>query len=64
MDFAFFKSLIINRLRNDFLFGDVLQSFNDEVPERLDALDEQGFVRRVWVHQRGAEAHHIPVRVL
>ena len=43
-DFAFFKLLIIKRLRNHFLFGDVLQRLNEEVPEGLHALDEQGFV--------------------
>ena len=40
----FFKLLKFNRLCNHFLFGDVLQRLNEEVPERLNALDEQGLV--------------------
>ncbi len=43
-DFAFFKILIISLLCNYLFFGDVSQRFNDEVPERLHALDEQCFV--------------------
>ena len=43
-DFAFFKLLILKCLCNYFLFGDVFQRFDDEVPEGLYALDEQGFV--------------------
>ena len=42
--FAFFKLLIMKCLCDSFLFGDVFQRFDDEVPERLHALDEQGFV--------------------
>ena len=44
IDFAFFKLLKISCLCNYFFFGDVLQRFDEEVPERLHALDEQGLV--------------------
>ena len=44
IDFAFFKTLIFNCLCNDFLFGDVPQRLDEEVPEGLYALDEQCFV--------------------
>ena len=44
-DFAFFKLLVFNCLCNDFLFGDVSQGLDEEVPEGLHALDEQGFIR-------------------
>ena len=43
-NFVFFKILIFNYLCYCFLFGDVLQGFDEEVPERLHTLDEQGFV--------------------
>ena len=43
-DSAFFNLLNFNRLCDDFLFGDVFQRLDDEVPEGLHALDEQGFV--------------------
>ena len=43
-DFAFFKRLIIRYLCDNFFFGDVFQRLDDEVPEGLHALDEQGFV--------------------
>ena len=44
IDFAFFKMLIMKCLCNHFLFGDVFQRFDDEVPEGLHTLDKQGFV--------------------
>ena len=43
-DFAFCKLLESKRLCNHFLFRDVLQRLDEEVPEGLYALDEQGFV--------------------
>ena len=49
-DFAFFKSMIMNRLCNDFFFGDISQCFNEEVPEGLHTLDEQGFVGGVRMY--------------
>ena len=43
-DSAFFKLLIVSFLCNCFLLRNIAQSFDEEVPEGLDALDEQGFV--------------------
>ena len=43
-DFAFFKSMIMKRLSDNFLFGDVSQCFNEEIPEGLHTLDEQRLI--------------------